>query len=154
MEERIMKTIMVMIVSMLLMGTAFAGQFSDKSVKGCYGFSFHGTTTHGSVAAPTVAVGRLCNDGKGMVTELQRTLHIPGAILSQKATGVYTVEPSGWGWATFDVTMNGQPFSKETFHFVVTDNGKILQFISGAVMSPDGSLTESEAIISGTAIKQ
>jgi hypothetical protein len=128
--------------------------FSEKSVKGCYGFEFHGVVVHGVVAAPIAAAGKFCSDGKGSITELTRVLHIPGSVLHQEATGTYTVNSDGTGEAAFDVTMNGAPFSQEIFHSVITENKKTLQFVSGTVTGPGGTPTGSDTLISGTARKQ
>ena len=149
-----MKTLFLSLCFVLMSATAFAGDFSNKSVEGCYGFEFHGTVVHGAVGAPIAAAGRLCSDGNGNITELTRVLHIPGAVLHQEATGVYTVNPDGTGTATFDVTMNGAPFSQEAFHSVMTEKGKTLQFVSGTITGPGGTPTGSDTIVSGVAYKQ
>lgn len=149
-----MKTLLLSLCFVLVSTVAFAGGFSNQSVKGCWGFGFHGTVVHEAVAAPIVSVGHLCFDGNGQVTELTRVLHIPGAVFNQTATGTYLVNPDGTAEATFDVKMNGVPFSRETFHAVITENKKTLQFVSGAITGPDGTPTGSDTIISGTARKQ
>ena len=149
-----MKALLLSLCFVLMSATAFAGGFSNKSVKGCYGFEFHGTVIHGAIGAPIVAVGRLCSDGKGTITELTRVLHIPGSVLHQEATGTYKVNDDGTGEAVFNVTMQGVPFSQETFHSVITENKKTLQFISGTIAGPGGTPTGSDTLISGTARKQ
>jgi len=149
-----MKTLLLSLCFVLLSTTAFAGGFSNQSVKGCYGFNFHGVVVHEAVAAPIAAAGRFCSDGKGNMTELTRVLHIPGLVLDQTATGTYMVNADGTAEATFDVEMNGAPFSRETFHAVITEHRKTVQFVSGAITGPDGSPTGSDTIISGVAHKQ
>lgn len=151
-----MKALLLSLCFVLMSTGAFAGSknFSNSSVKGCYGFEFHGVVVHGVVGAPIAATGRFCADGNGHMTELTRVLRIPGAVLHQNATGTYTVNRDGTAEATFDVTMNDVPFSKETFHSVITDNTKTLPFVSGNITGPDGSPTGTDTIISGTAHKQ
>ena len=149
-----MKALLLSLCFVLVSATAFAGGFSNKSVKGCYGFNFHGAVVHEAVVAPIVSTGRLCFDGKGVVTELTRVLHIPGLVLDQTATGTYMVNADGTAEATFDVKMNGEPFSRETFHAVITENKKTLQFISGTIAGPGGTATGSDTVVSGTAHKQ
>jgi len=150
-----MKTLLLSLCFVLMSTVAFGGGFSNKSVKGCWGFEFHGTVVQGAVGAPIAAAGRLCSDGYGTITELTRVLHVPGAVLSQLATGTHTVNTDGTGEATFNVTtMGGIPFSQETFHFVITNNKKTLQFVSGMIAGPGGIPTGADTIVSGTADKQ
>ena len=150
-----MKTLLLSLCFVLMSTVAFGSGFSNKSVKGCYGFEFHGTMVQGTVGVPIAAAGRLCSDGLGTITELTRVLHGPGSVLSQLATGTHTVNADGTGEATFNVTTTGGiAFSQETFHFVITNNKKTLKFVSGLIVGPDGMPTGVDTIISGTAEKQ
>jgi hypothetical protein len=149
-----MKRLLLFLCFMLITTGAFAKDFSAKSVKGCYSFNFHGTVITGGEGAPMTAVGRICTDGKGMVTELSRVLHTPGLVVHQTAEGGYTVWTDGTGRAVLTVKTDGVPTSQEEFHFVVTNKQKTLQFISGVVWGPTGEPVDVGVIVSGEAIKQ
>lgn len=151
--------IYVALVTVLCVGMAHAfgdikeQGFSKNSVKGCYGFSFHGTLIENVIASPVVAVGRLCSDGKGHVSALTRTLHLPNEVLQQTATGTYYVNKNGTGEAVFDVKTSGVDSSQESFHFTITEKNRTLQFISGVFRGPGGVDVGIDVVVHGEARK-
>jgi hypothetical protein len=128
--------------------------FSNMSVKGCYSFEFHGTVIEQGQGIPMAAAGRMCGDGAGNVTELQRTLNVGNMVHDETAVGTYHVEPTGNGEAWFDVSRNGVVVSQEHYHAVVSDRGHVVDFVSRGVMGPNGEDISIHAIVSGQAMKQ
>lgn len=100
--------------------------FSEKSVRGSYGFSFQGEIVGvGSVAA----VGVLEADGKGNINPASRTININGLPIQQTFTCTYSVYPDGTGSAVcpLDDPLPGAP-PEETFDFVLVDKAKGFRF--------------------------
>ncbi len=123
--------------------------FSDRSLRGPYGFSFQGFVLDPAGPVPAAAVGRLRADGAGTFPRLDRTLSVGGAVGTQRfLDGQYRVNPDGTGFACFcgDAPqplpgIPALPFGPtfETFSFVITDRrgaeaeflGTSLRFITG-----------------------
>ena len=113
----------------LSVGTdALAGRtYSVKDVSGRYAFSFQGEIVNGG---PIAAAGYLLADGKGNITEAQRTLSTPYGNFIETFYCTLTVEPDGSGSATcpLDAPQTGFPLI-ESFDFVIADNAKTFRFV-------------------------
>jgi len=98
-------------------------QFSERDVKGPYGFAFDGFA--GAPGAPTgstvpvASVGRFTADGHGLITDGARTLVVAGSAVQQTFTCSYTVNANGTGHA--DCAVTGAP--DEHFDFVIVNKG-------------------------------
>lgn len=123
--------------------------FSERDVRGPYGFSFQGFLTltlsdGSSLPVPVSAVGRLVADGRGGI-EAARTLSLGGLVLEQDGVGVYEVQPDGTGSARFDIVVvdqTGTPppgvelpnATVESFAFVLTNFAGGIRFIGTGVL--------------------
>jgi hypothetical protein len=101
--------------------------FSERDVKGPYGFAFDGfvaaapttpSTPTGSTL-PVASVGRFTADGRGNITDGARTLVLGGNAVHQTFTCTYSVNADGTGHA--DCIVTGAP--DEHFDFVIVDKG-------------------------------
>lgn len=125
-------------------------RFTNRALKGTYGFSFDGTAFFpnpaGGSPVPVVlaAVGWLRADGKGNFSESVRTLNLGGQVFHQTAVGTYQVDPNGTGSADFRVfdRDSGVLMSEESFAFVVDSDRNAAQAIATGLKSfllaPDG----------------
>ena len=97
-------------------------KFSVKDVEGPTAFAFDGfAVPPGSpptVQAPVAAVGRFVADGKGNITDGERTLVVAGTIFREEFTCTYTVERDGRGHAECDLT-GDRGRQHESFDFVI-----------------------------------
>ena len=100
--------------------------FSEKSVRGFYGFSFQGEIVG---VGPVAAIGALEADGNGNITTASRTININGVPIQQTFTCTYSVYPDGTGSAVcpLDDPLPGAP-AVETFDFVLINKAKGFQF--------------------------
>lgn len=110
------------------------GDFNNWDLRGSYSFSFDGSLMDPAGPFPLSATGRIDFNGLGMVPGAVRTLNVGGQVFRQTAEGDYTVNPDGTGSAVFTVKTveppGALPDMVETFEFVISDNGRLLQFIS------------------------
>jgi hypothetical protein len=113
-------------------------RFSERDVKGPYGFSFDGfVAAPGPTTAntlPVASVGRFTADGRGNITDGVRTLVVAGGAVRQTFTCTYTVNADGTGHA--DCVVTPQTPSDEHFDFVIVDHGDQAYFT--AVPPPPG----------------
>lgn len=100
--------------------------FSEKSVRGSYGFSFQGEIIG---VGPVAAIGVLESDGNGNIDPASRTININGVPIQQTFTCTYFVYPEGTGSAVcpLDDPPPGAP-AVETFDFVLVNKAKGFQF--------------------------
>lgn len=78
-------------------------EFSDKDLKGDYGFSLSGEAVSGPIVGPIAGVGQISFDGKGNAVAV-RTLNVGGVVvLRQTGTGTTHVNPDGTGTAVFSI---------------------------------------------------
>jgi hypothetical protein len=101
-------------------------RFSERDVKGSYGFSFDGFVATAPDAPtantfPVASVGRFTADGRGHITDGVRTLVVAGRAVRQTFTCTYTVNADGTGHADCVVTPQAPP--DEHFDFVIVDHG-------------------------------
>ena len=120
-----------------------AGNFTQRSIKGTYGFSGSGTLAGGAVQAAVVGLNSF--DGAGGC-QITARLNAGGVVFSlTSATCSYTVNPDGTG--SIHVTFNEPPFvAPFTSDFDIVDNKKELDF----VLSDSGGGT----VASGVAKRQ
>lgn len=108
-------------------------KFSNKDLRGDYGFVLDGEAVAGPIVGPVAGVGSLTNDKNGNSRGV-RTLSVAGVVvLRQTAAGTVDVNPDGTGTAEYVVTTvdpMGFPDAVETFDFVLVDGGKELHFVS------------------------
>ncbi len=135
--------------------------FSEKDVKGSYGFSFDGLLILGDgTPVPVSAVGQVSSDGRGEVTGGTRTLKVGvDAAMQQTASGTYQVNPNGTGTAELLVNTimpdgSEVPTSLETFSFVINSSRKELHFIGTSIKSPSGQNLGIGVVTRGVARKQ
>lgn len=128
--------------------------FSNRDVKGCYGFNFHGTVIAAGVETPINAAGLICTDGRGRITSGSRVDHTPLGATDRTAVGTYHVEPTGVGEATFIISTGGVPSTRESFHFVIANNDRTLKFVSRTVTGPNGEDLGIDVNVTGEALKQ
>ncbi|MEJ2365811.1 MAG: hypothetical protein P8075_13340 [Deltaproteobacteria bacterium] len=117
--------------------------FSEKSVRGSYGFSFQGEILG---VGPVAAVGVLEADGRGNITDASRTINISGITFEQTFTCTYSVNPDGTGSAVCELDEpppEGAP-AVETFGVVLVDNAKGFRFVG----------TTPGIVVLGTGTKQ
>lgn len=140
-------------------------RFSEKSLKGRYAFTFQGVLldSQSNTPVPVNAVGTIKGDGKGNIRSVERVISVGGEVLTQKATGTYSVNADGTGMAfttvvtVFDDSQEVKS-SKEDFSFVISDRARRLDFITARFeqfppnMSSTGVLVPVS--ISGSAFRQ
>lgn len=114
-------------------------KYTLSDVKGRYSFSFKGEIVGvGSVAA----VGYIKSDGKGKITEAERTISVLGTATTETFTCTYTINPNGKGSAVcpLDSPAPGFPV-EETFVYVVEEDGNAFRMVGttpGIVVSGGG----------------
>ncbi len=135
--------------------------FSNRSVKGNYGFSVYGVAVHhmdGSTT-PAALVGRLTANGKGDIVDGFRVLNTDGSIFEQRFTGSYSVNADGTGEITLetnDIMPDGTtiPASIETANFVIVQPNDELQLIGTDIKGPDGADLGFTIVTRGVGRKQ
>lgn len=101
--------------------------YSLRDVDGPTAFDFDGFVTAGGTLVPAAAVGRFIADGRGRLTDGERTLMVGGvAVLRQEFSCTYDVRPNGIGSADC-VIVGGAP---ESFDFVIVERKKEAYFTS------------------------
>lgn len=105
--------------------------FTNKDVRGNYGFSWDGHLSSGPVG-PVAAVGFISADGNGNITAVP-TLNVTGTfVLQQTAAGTYQVNADGTGTAEFTIFTPGLADTQETFSFVVNRKADNIPFLATA----------------------
>jgi hypothetical protein len=118
-----------------------AESFSDKSLRGAYGFNAHGFLAGGAV--PASAMGRNVYDGHGGC-ESESRLNAGGTVLALTSLScTYTVNADGTG--VQETTFSAGIF---TTHFVLVDHAKEFLFIVSDTAQP------GQTIASGVAKRQ
>ena len=123
-------------------------QFSDRDVKGPYGFSFDGFfgasgTPTGSLL-PVASVGRFTADGRGNIHDGVRTLVVGGNAVRQTFTCTYSVNADGTGHA--DCLVTPQTPTDEHFDFVIVNKGDEAHFTSVPATVPGAGTTTSRGV--------
>lgn len=145
-------------------------RFSERDIRGPYGFFFQGFVTvalpdASSLPVPVSAVGHLVADGRGQLPEGSRTLNFGGIVLEQEAEGSYEVRPDGTGTATIEVTIPDQtgapptglelPMTTiETFSFVITNRAAGIPFIGRSILNAESGEPVGAVTIRGEAHRQ
>jgi len=136
MNKRLFSIFVLLLLALPLAGLSDskAGRpFSDKDLRGSYGFSWDGQLLAGPFIGPVAAVGIITADGRGNITAV-RTLNVTGTlVLQQTAVGTYQVNPDGTGTAEFTITTvspSGFPDTQETFSSVINRRGDNVPFIA------------------------
>jgi hypothetical protein len=113
-------------------------RFSDKSLKGAWGFNAHGFLAGGTV--PASAMGRNTYDGNGGCFSESR-LNAGGTVLALASLScTYTVNPDGTG--VQQTTFTAGVF---TTHFVLVDNAKEFLFIVSDTAQPGTTIASGVA---------
>ena len=101
--------------------------FSERDVRGPYGFSFEGEIES---VGPVAAVGRFDADGRGNITTAVRTLALNGVIVTQTFHCTISVAPDGTGSAEcpLDEPLPGFP-ATETFDFVLEQHARAFRLL-------------------------
>lgn len=143
--------------------------FSERDIRGPYGFFFQGFVSvtlpgDSTLPVPVSAVGHLVADGRGGLPEGSRTLNFGGIVLEQEAEGSYEVRPDGTGTATIEVTivdqigtLPGLDFPSttiETFSFVLTNRAGGIPFIGRHIVAADSQEPVGAITIRGEAHRQ
>ena len=144
--------------------------FSERDIRGPYGFFFQGFVTltlpgDSTLSVPVSAVGQLVADGMGGLPEGSRTLNFGGVVLEQEAEGSYQVRPDGTGTATIEVTIVDQigtpppgldipSTTIETFSFVLTNRAAGIPFIGRHIVAADSGEPVGALTIRGEAHRQ
>ena len=111
------------------------GKFSNKSLKGAYGFHVHGFLAANTASPiPASAVGRNVYDGAGSCTS-EAKLNAGGTVISLSGTCTYTVNPDGTGTA-----VSTYSFGVFTTDFVLVDNAKEFHFIVSDTAQPGATV--------------
>src|SRR5687767_4522266 len=100
--------------------TQAGGRFSDRTIRGVYGFSGAGTLAGGAIQAAVAGLNSFDGDGGCGV---RARLNAGGAVHSVSSTSCsYSVNPDGTGSAR--ITLTGTPFPLPEFRsdFVIVDN--------------------------------
>jgi hypothetical protein len=125
-----------------------SGRFSNRTLRGVYGFSGSGTLLNGTVQAAVVGLNSFNGAGG---CRIQGRLNLGGGVHSiQSSSCTYHVGPDGAGSLEVVLTATPPPAvplpPSFTSDFVIVDNGKQLQFM----LSDDLGLT----VASGLTVKQ
>ena len=101
-------------------------QFSERDIKGPYGFAFDGFVGAAPGAPtgatlPVASVGRFTADGRGNLNDGVRTLVVGGNAVRQTFTCTYSVNGDGTGHA--DCLVTPQTPADEHFDFVIVNKG-------------------------------
>jgi hypothetical protein len=101
--------------------------FSERDVRGPYGFSFEGEIVD---VGPVAAVGRFDADGRGNVTNAVRTLSVNGITVIQTFHCTLSVNPDGTGSAEcpLDDPLPDFP-ATETFDFVLEHHARAFRLV-------------------------
>lgn len=131
--SRILQVItpMMIVCSVLVLGTSAAAQScSNKSIKGNYGCSIHGSLIFGPTQLPFVAATTTLYDGDGNLTGLEHAV-VNGTSFDSgwdKNAGTYTVNPDCTGKSVTNSPNSPDPIIN---FFVVVDNGKQIYSVNG-----------------------
>jgi hypothetical protein len=113
-------------------------QFSERDVKGPYGFAFDGFAGAPTAAStPVASVGRFTADGRGHIEDGVRTLVVGGTAVRQMFTCTYSVNADGTGHA--DCLVTGAP--DEHFDFVIVNKGDEAYFTAVPATVPGTGTT-------------
>ncbi|WP_455204470.1 hypothetical protein [Kaarinaea lacus] len=124
------KIIQLVFISILLViASGFTQAYADErnrdrvytlsDVKGRYAFSFDGEIIG---LGPIAATGYIKSDGKGNITEAERTIAtVLGPATIETFTCTYDITNNGTGSSTCTLDASG---AVETFNYVLEDNGK------------------------------
>jgi hypothetical protein len=104
---------MIVLASIALSSAAWAGNCSNASLSGTYGFLHDGTDSNGTPA--TAAVSQITFDSTTGTFTVKTTASHDGVIVSDSATGTYVVDT--------DCTGTGTPAGASPFSIVVTPRG-------------------------------
>ena len=133
MKQALTSVVFVMaFVSLLVLGLVSRGQAGDcsnNSLKGTYGFSCEGTIVGGPLAGPIAVIGVFTADGNGNGSEVE-TFSLNGNIFQGVPfTVTYTVKADFTG--SFVSKGLGPVFIDAVFHndFVIDDNKKEIRLI-------------------------
>ncbi len=109
-------------------GSAEAGGFDNKSLKGAFGFSASGIiVAPNPLAGPAVAVGIFTGDGAGGCS-ISDTINVAvlGIVARTTISCTYSVNPDGTGTIT---PTFGPPFGVTPSSFVIVDKENEFRFI-------------------------
>ncbi|MFL6307299.1 MAG: hypothetical protein ACJ72H_27515 [Candidatus Sulfotelmatobacter sp.] len=112
-----------MIAGCLLMSGAVAQSCSNKTIKGDYGCSIHGSLIFGTTQLPFVAATTTHYDGDGDLTGLEHAVVNGNSFDSgwDQNAGTYAVNPDCTGKSVTSSPNSQDPIIN---YFVVVDNGK------------------------------
>jgi hypothetical protein len=122
---------MMLVCCMFVLGTsAVAQSCSNKTIKGSYGCSIHGSLIFGPTQLPFVAATTTLYDGDGNFTGLEHAV-VNGTSFDSgwdKNGGTYIVNPDCTG-----KSVGSSPNSQDPIinYFVVADNGKQIYSVNG-----------------------
>ena len=124
------------------LSSAFAANdFTERDVRGAYGFSFHGEIIG---VGPIAASGRMFADGNGNIPEAVRTISINGVPQTETFSCTISVGGDGTGSAVCPLDNPAPGFPPvETFDFVLEDKGRSFRFVGttpGIVVLGSGRL--------------
>ena len=102
-----------------------AREFKARDIKRNYGFSCSGAVVSSEVLppGPFAQVGQVFCDGIDTCTGTAMA-SFAGLVLPAELTGIYTVNPNGTGFVTYDLTVGGQPAGQLPISFVITNDGR------------------------------
>ena len=102
-------------------------KFSLADLKGRYAFAFDGSIPG---VGPVVASGMFVADGKGNITDGNRSFNLSGTTLQQTFICTYTMNVNGTGSAECPLTSPTPGPAVETFDFTINKKGNLGWYIS------------------------
>lgn len=119
--------LLVSISVVLANGNGRSKEFSLRDVRGDYAFSFQGEIVG---VGPVTASGVLSADGKGNITQAERTISVNGVPVVETFTCTLTVNPNGTGSAVCPIDSPAPGFpAVETFDFALEDRARGFRFV-------------------------
>jgi hypothetical protein len=107
-------------------GKARQSHFRPRDIKGPYGFSCSGAVVASDVlpVGPAALVGQVSCDGVETCSGTSMASFNGIIFPPLELTGIYTVNPNGTGFITYDLTIGGEPAGQLPIQFVITEGGR------------------------------
>jgi len=137
--RRIVSTAWVIVCLSLLLGSlAQAGQCSQETAAGKYGFTLTGWLILPTGAVPAAAVGQASVDTKGNVTGTEAR-SVGGGYADESLSGILSVNSDCTGSMTLNFYEGGQLVRTSVLSIVFVDNQRELRMVQKSLTLPNGT---------------
>jgi len=137
--RRIVSTAWVILCLGLLLGSlAQAGQCSQETAAGKYGFTLTGWLILPTGAVPAAAVGQASVDTKGNVTGTEAR-SVGGGYADESLSGILSVNSDCTGSMTLNFYEGGQLVRTSVLSIVFVDNQRELRMVQKSLTLPNGT---------------